>query len=157
MSGRNRQRYTQRSGYTRNSHGDIDRSSSLRGTDVPVTKPYEFPSFLQAGEPPQPLNYFHQAPELEIERRGDTATISSRYTSSQGHLLLASNQQECVYKAIAWDQCFKTCNLGDQGIANKGICILSHKTACANYRIGQRGPYVCCGTPTFEIRWGDSN
>ncbi|KAF7879356.1 hypothetical protein EAF04_000552 [Stromatinia cepivora] len=121
MSGRNCQRYGQHSDYTFNSPEDFTRSSLLQRMDPPAVKPWAFPSFLQAGQPPKPLEYFHRTPELEAKRRADTATLSSRCISSPRHLLLAPNEQECVYKAIAWENCFGRRKLGEQDVVHKGI------------------------------------
>ncbi|KAJ8065485.1 hypothetical protein OCU04_006166 [Sclerotinia nivalis] len=137
MSGRNRQRYSQHNDRTLKSHEDFTRSSLIQRIDPPI--------------------YFHRPPELEAERRVYTTTLSSRYTSSPGRILLAPNKHEFVYKAIVQEKCFERRKLGEPDVAYKGLCILNHKTACANYKIEQRDPYVCWGISTFEIRWADSN
>ncbi|KAI9645969.1 hypothetical protein NHQ30_005406 [Ciborinia camelliae] len=152
-----RQRGSRKRGSTFNSHEQFRKSTHLatEPSEVvdhfPVARYWTFPIFGRAGQPPTPLIYRCVKPD---EEKTTKVWLEPQYdpkSMPRGWIRLAPNIQKCVYRAIAWKDCWYQSILECPTDKHLGFCVLGLKTACANYSPHQKGPYACCKGPEYEV------
>lgn len=130
--------------------------------EFPVGEEYLFPSFDKAGQPPADLKYRVKADKAEVQINDLPGTSHppkiqihpslNRPMTVETLLGTAKEELRCVYKALKFLKCFKGVeNLLKPEVKHIGFYVYDLKTPCDKYKPYQKGPYVCCGGPEFEV------
>lgn len=121
-----------------------------------------FPSFDKAGQPPADLKYRVKCVKEEVQIDGRVGTNYpkqslilprlNRPMTVETLLDIAKEESRCVYEAMKFPRCYKGVeNLLKPEVKHIGFYVYDLKTPCDKYRLYQKGPYVCCGGPEFEV------